>query len=364
MDSSKIANVSITPHGTPEFWIGHHGLDGYSVPLTSFLMTTRSLGDLVAEGGASKDTESNLIAMVERAVTETSLSLSDEISEPMVRDVANVYRRYRAAIREHMEENAIKPRVVNRVFEVEATEEAAATDRPASLGDDGRLRKFKVKGIVHDQAVARFKISDGFLEEHLRSPMVAAVTPYVADTMDPTLAAAEIGLNLELARSPRQVVREAAFIAVIAAFENFLNGMITQLIREHPQVLRSSKETFTALQILDAPSSRALRDQIREKIVKEKTQTFKTRSDFLVSVLGDEAALDKLERFIAARNDLVHHGGRVSQTHVDRHHETKYEVGDSIDVSEPYFRDALTRLKQHATTLVRHARAEARSAAE
>ena len=131
-----------------------------------------------------------------------------------------------------------------------------------------------------------------------------------------------------------------------------------------PQVLRSSKETFTALQILDAPSSRALRDQIREEIVKRKTLTFKTRSDFLVSVLGDEAALDKLERFIEARNDLVHHGGRVSPERVDRQRKTKYEVGDTIDVSEPYFRDALTRLKQHATTLVRLARGDVRSAAE
>ena len=152
-------------------------------------------------------------------------------------------------------------------------------------------RSGRVKGTVHAHAVFRLKITEDFLEEHLRSPMVAAVAPYVAGTMDPTLAAAEIGLNLELARSPRHVVREAAFIAIIAAFEDFLNGVITELIRERPQLLRSCKKTFCALDVLDAPSGRALRDQIRQRIIGEKTATFKSRSDCLVSVLGDRAAL-------------------------------------------------------------------------
>jgi hypothetical protein len=62
VDSSEIADVSITWVGMPHLWPGHSGLDGYSVPLTSFPMTTRSLGDMVGEGGVSKDAEINVIA--------------------------------------------------------------------------------------------------------------------------------------------------------------------------------------------------------------------------------------------------------------------------------------------------------------
>lgn len=335
---------TLTFRTPPEYWLAHRGLDSYSEPLTTLLSSLLSLEDAAGRGSSDDEQINGHRWSIARAIGATSLELPDEARENLIDDVTRVY----AAFSADMTKTAKNARP-----DIRAVRHDVDPDRETE-GDPGSPNLFAVPVVV--SGTFELTLTEALLEEKLRSPLIAAVTPYVAKSMDPTTAAAEIGLNVAVAKPPERVKAQAVYIASVASFEIFLNSVIGVLLDKNPQLLHESKESFTANQVLDAKNARVLKEQIRDKMLDDKTRSFKSRNDFLVRVLGEEASLGPTHEIVSIRNDLVHHAGRATQQNSCSYKNSSYQPGDDLGVNSTVARAAIRRLSRYATRLVSLAR--------
>ena len=145
----------------------------------------------------------------------------------------------------------------------------------------------------------------------------------------------------------------------VASIEVFLNRVIGVLVDERPQLLRESKDTFSATRLLDAQNLKQIHAEIRNKFISDRTNTFDRRNKFLVTQLGDEASTSVVDDIVVVRNELVHHAGVVTANNVAGLPDSRYQAGDRLAIKSNTTKRAIERLVKYASQLVTMARQEA-----
>jgi hypothetical protein len=312
--------------GNPEFWFGAPGLDSFSKAFASFRLINQGLRELLGMITRHSDAEGSFATQVRRAMRAASLVVPDEALDGFVKDVANIYIAYSREVMRISRESRSASGSGIRAVHVERQDRDPATEN-------------HTRYVV--TAYAEIELEDRMVDEFLRNPLITVVAPYVSAETNPVTSAAELGLNISLARKPLAIQLEALLVSAVASLDGFLFDVIWQICRLDVQVLRASKLNFSALNVLDAKGHADLLDRIREDLVSSKTRSFGSMCRFLESQLKSDVLIDAVREPVEARNVIVHHAGLVSRQYLDACPDTSYQLEDRLVISEDYLRKAL-----------------------
>lgn len=165
-------------------------------------------------------------------------------------------------------------------------------------------------------------------------------------------------MQIELTRQPSDMMRETLLVAAMSAYENFLNAVISGLLRSNENLLRGSGMTFTAEQVLEAKNRRALIRVMQTRTYERQTRTFDTRNKFLTSTLGEEVALTPVWPYIAMRNALVHNSGVLTDEHLRNYTGQDLSSGQRVLVIPHTLKSCVDLIGTYSNDLITEARAK------
>jgi len=334
MDNVETSKAKIWFYANPGIWLDGHGLDPFSEPLTSFRLTSLAILDMLDLPQKINEftIDTALQSRVRRAIQGAGLLVDENSIGGLVESVSLIYGRYEKAMAVAVEERGGDPRTQSIVQTVGSPERTG--------------QKIEVVSKLS------MTIGDDFIDEHLRVPLVEAVVDYLPMGTDPRTAAADLGLNMELLRTPAEILCEAALLSLVSAFEAFLSAVISGLIDLNSNELRELEKTFSYREILDAKNKRELVELIRDQVLAVKKKSFDAMEKYLTSKLGEGASIRSAQEIIQARNVVVHHGGRISEQYVRLCPDTKYQVDDRISISPAYTQNSVRMLSRLALDMV------------
>jgi hypothetical protein len=331
--SGEIRKTEIKLEGNPEVWLEGPGLDRFSRPLSSYRVSNDAFVELLSAISRNPEADNSSRAQVRRALAVASLVVPEDALEDLISDVVAVYTTFNRQVMRTIKESSASLRPVHAVQD------------PSDQRMSGE-RRFIVTGVTS------VEIDHHVVDENLRLPLIAAVAPYVAGDTDPATAAAELGLNLAVSRTPDEIQREAILVSVMSSFHAFLSSMVEEICRIDQNILRGSKQSFSALEVLEAEGYRQLLEGIRTEYVTSRTRSFESLNRFFNEVLGEETSIDSIREFTEARNVLVHHSGRVSQQYLNACRGSSYWLNDRLIISEGYVRKVLQGLDRLSLSIV------------
>lgn len=332
---AKTAKITFGYDGTARYWTTGKNFDIYAQPLTTFRLTTQSLLDLLSAPIAKqKEVDSNFEAT--RRVVEVALSnLEAQDVELLTTNIADIYGKF-------YKELTYRLKTAGDTLRIQQVVDSA----PGST----EPRTFEVTGLME------LKLENTFLDNRLRGPIFDAILPYCTDRQAAESATAEIGLMMDLARSPVLVHNEAIHVSAVASFETFLKNLIQSLIDSNPNALRASGVKFSAIDVLDSDSRASLVDAVRADVLTVSTRSFREMDRFLKSHLGSESSIQEVRDLIETRNVLVHHSGIVSEQYKTTLPDSDYLIGDRLRLTIAYVKHSIIRLQKLASNLVDMAR--------
>ncbi|WP_124820182.1 hypothetical protein [Micromonospora ureilytica] len=316
----------------PEFWLGAPGVDAFLRAFASFRSTNHGLSDLLGMTSRNPEAKGDIESQIRKAVLATSLAVPEPALSDLVDAVAQIYRSFERSLRQSMGTQNSKGRPVH-VAPVRVT--------PTRQGDEEE-KSFTVEVEVTTYGTA--SLTDSDLAERLINPLMDAVAPFVAGEADAATSAAELGLNIALARRPLQIQLEAMLVSAVSSWEAFLSDIIREVCGLDDNTLRGSSIKFSALDVIDAPGYSELIGRIREGVVTSNTRSFAHMGAFIKSVAKVDVSTDPVRQIVESRNVVVHHAGHISQQYLDACSSTRYHLGDRIVISEWYLRQVLKEL--------------------
>ncbi|MEU3767291.1 hypothetical protein AB0E55_19765 [Amycolatopsis keratiniphila] len=332
---AETPKITFRYNGNARYWTTGKNFDPYSQSLTTFRLTTQSLLDLLNAPGANQK-EKDLTFEAARRVVEVALSnLDPQVVNLLTTNIVDIYGKF-------YKELTHRIRTAGDTLRIQQIVDSA----PGST----KPRTFEVTGLME------LELGSEFLDKALREPLLRAISPYFKDQLAAESATAEIGLMMDLARSPASVHNEAIHVSTVASFETFLKNLIQSIIDSHPNTLRASGVKFSAIDVLDADSRASLVGAIRTDVLAVSTRSYRDMDRFLKANLGSESSIQEVRDLIEARNVLVHHAGVVSEQYKATLPNSNYLVGDRLQLTIAYVKQSIIRLQKMASNLVDMAR--------